>query len=98
MGPQSVEMGYEVGIMQVLQHGQRIDVENQIIYPGFAYEVMASNGVVERFADNLALKYYYYEQLTTLLQDAGFRIREEYGWYDKSPIENGRELIFACTR
>lgn len=72
MGPQSVEMGYEVGIMQVLQHGQRIDVE----YPGFAYEVMASNGVVERFADNLALKYYYYEQLKTLLQDAAFRIKE----------------------
>ena len=78
--------------------GQRIDIENQIIYPGFAYEVMANNGVVERFADNLALKYYYYEQLTKLLQDAGFRIREEYGWYDKSPIENGRELIFVCTR
>ncbi|BAE85568.1 class I SAM-dependent methyltransferase [Desulfitobacterium hafniense] len=78
--------------------GQRIDIENQIIYPGFAYEVMANNEVVERFADNLALKYYYYEQLTKLLQDAGFRIRKEYGWYDKTPIENGRELIFVCIR
>lgn len=85
------------GNLVVKKHwGDRIDVKNQIIYPVFAYEVSKTNGVTERFVDHLSLKYYYYMQLKTLLLDAGFHIIDEYGWYDKSPIDNGRELIFVC--
>lgn len=32
------------------------------------------------------------------LAEAGFSIEEEYGWYDKSGIKSGRELIFVCKR
>ncbi len=76
--------------------GERIDVANQIIYPNFAYEVIHQDDTIERFVDRLSLKYYYFEQLKKILQDAGFHIINEYGWYDKSAIENGRELIFVC--
>lgn len=76
--------------------GERIDIQNQIIYPKFIYEVTDKNGNTEKFIEHLELKYYYYEQLKTLLENNGFKIFEEYGWYDKSGIEGGRELIIIC--
>lgn len=53
---------------------------------------------MKRIEEDLKLKYYYYDQLVKHLEEAGFSIEEEYGWYDKSDIENGRELIFVCKR
>jgi len=77
--------------------GEKINVENQIIFPKFIYEVTDKNGNVEKHIEHLELKYYYYEQLKTLLKNNGFEILEEYGWYDKSKIEDGRELIIVCS-
>ena len=87
------------GCRVVKKHwGDKIDTERQIIYPHFAYEVTNPDGVTERMEEELSLKYYYYEQLKYLLISNGFRIIDEFGWYDKSPVENGRELIFVCGR
>jgi SAM-dependent methyltransferase len=87
------------GIRIVKKHGgEKIDVKKQIIYPYFAFEITHPDGNIERIIDKLALKYYYYEQLKELLLNNGFFITEEYGWYDKSGIEGGRELIFVCRR
>jgi SAM-dependent methyltransferase len=73
--------------------GDKIDVKNQIIYPSFIYEIIDKDGNTEKHYEHLALKYYYYEQLINILKENGFKILEEYGWYDKSQIENNRELI-----
>lgn len=32
------------------------------------------------------------------LENAGLSIVGEYGWYDKSSIKDGRELIFICKK
>lgn len=72
---------------------EKIDTKNQIIYPSFIYEIRNKNGDIEKYTEQLELKYYYYEQLIKLLKENGFKILEEYGWYDKSRIENGKELI-----
>ena len=77
-------------------YGEKIDTINQIIYPVFIYEVTDRNGSTEKFTEHLELKYYYHEQLKTLLENNGFSVLEEYGWYDKSKLEDGRELIMAC--
>jgi len=77
---------------------EKIDVKNQIIYPKFIYEIIDKNGNIEKYIEYLELKYYYYEQLKTLLENNGYKITEEYGWYDKSKIENGRELIMICKK
>lgn len=61
-------------------------------------EITESNGNMKRLEEHLKLKYYYYDQITKYLTDAGFSIEEEYCWYDKSDITNGRELIFVCKR
>ena len=47
----------------------------------------------ERIKEKLSLKYYYYKQLKDYLTENGLKVTEEYGWYDKSDIKNGRELI-----
>ena len=76
--------------------GEKIDVKEQIIYPKFIYEITDENGNKEEHIEHLELKYYYHEQLKKILINNGFKILEEYGWYDKSGIENGRELIIVC--
>lgn len=77
---------------------ERIDVEKQIIYPGYAYEVTGPDGSFRRVEERLQLKYYYHGQLRELMETAGFRIQAEYGWFDKSPVEGERELIFLCGK
>lgn len=79
--------------------GDKIDVDNQIIYPHFAYEVTDKNGIKERFAEDLRLKYYYENQLEEVVTKSGFTIYERFGWYNKQSIEEAnRELIFVCGR
>jgi SAM-dependent methyltransferase len=77
-------------------YGEKIDIKNQIIYPGFIYEVTDQTGNTEKYVEHLELKYYYHEQLKQLLENNGLKMLEEYGWYDKSEISNGRELIIIC--
>ena len=72
--------------------------DNQVIYPHFAFEVTYPDGRMNRITDDLALKYYYPTQLRDTLEGAGLRILEQYGWYDKSPLEGGRETIYVCTK
>jgi hypothetical protein len=36
--------------------------------------------------------------LKKILLENGFEIIEKFGWYDKTEIENGRELIMVCKK
>lgn len=79
--------------------GDKIDIENQVIYPHFAYEVTDKDGNTSRLTEDLKLKYYYKDQLKFAVQNAGFLVKEKFGWYDKSSLEeNRREIIFVCGR
>jgi hypothetical protein len=78
--------------------GNKIDIERQVIYPNYAYEISHESGSFERIEEKLSLKYYYYQQLKDYLKVNGLDVVEEYGWYDKSDIKNGRELIFVCGK
>lgn len=87
------------GLKIVKKHwGSKIDIERQVIYPNFAYEISDKTGSFERIEEKLSLKYYYYQQLKDYLTEKKFEVIEEYGWYDKSDIKNGRELIFVCRK
>ena len=86
------------GIRVVKKHwGDKIDTQNRVIYPHFAFEVTYPDGRAERIVDDLSLKYYYNEQLRAVIEKAGMEICEEYSWYDKAP-KNGREIIFICKK
>jgi SAM-dependent methyltransferase len=77
--------------------GSKIDTANRIIYPHFAFEVKYPDRKTERIVDDLILKYYFNDQLRTVIEKADMEIIEEYSWYDKSP-PGGREIIFVCRR
>ena len=78
--------------------GVKIDPVNLIIYPELIYQIIEPDGTVSEKIEPLELKYYYYEQLKELLESAGFKIKEEFGYYDKSEINKGKELIFVCGK
>lgn len=89
----------ETGFKLTKKHwGSKIDLAKQIIYPNFAYELSDKVEILERIEEELALRYYYYQELKDYLILNGFNVVEEYGWYDKSDINNGRELIFLCRK
>lgn len=77
--------------------GDKIDIENQIIYPHFAFEVTYPDGKKQRIVDDLKLKYYYKDQLRAVIEKAGMEITGQYSWYDKTPLD-GREIIYVCRR
>jgi SAM-dependent methyltransferase len=77
---------------------ERIDTARQIVYPAYAYEVTSSDGSFRRAEERLALKYYYYGQFRGLIEGCGFHIRDEYGWFDKSPVAGEREMIFLSNK
>lgn len=87
------------GNLVVKKHwGDKIDTANQIIYPHFAYEV-DKNGSTSRYIEDIKLKYYYREQLQAALEKADLRVKEQFGWYDKTTIEETwREIILVCGR
>ena len=84
------------GIMITKKHwGSKIDVERQVIYPNYAYEISDESGRFERIEEKLSLKYYYYQQLKDYLAVSGLDVAEEFGWYDKSDIKKWQRNDFC---
>ena len=78
---------------------ERIDTENQIIYPYLAYNVTYPDGQTERLVEPLQMKYYYSRQIRAEMEKAGLEVISEFSWYDKSPPgPQGREIILVCGR
>lgn len=75
-----------------------IDVENQIIYPVLFYYVTDQNGKTKKYTETLSLKYYYEDQIKELLESNRFEIIEEFGYYNKIPIKDGKEIILVCRK
>lgn len=78
--------------------GNKIDLEKQVIYPEMIYQLITPNGEIKEARESLELKYYYYDQLKELLESEGFNILKEFGYYDKSEIQQGKEMIFVCNK
>ncbi|MCL2772126.1 MAG: class I SAM-dependent methyltransferase [Oscillospiraceae bacterium] len=79
--------------------GDKIDLQNRIIYITFVYEVKDKTGNISSFEDKLKLKYHYEHQLEDIIVKAGLKIKEKFGWYDKTSIQDAnRELIFVCGK
>jgi hypothetical protein len=74
---------------------KRIDQQRQVLYVDLVYRV---EGLQEDVVEPLAVAYFFEEQMRALLQQHGFRIVEELGYFDGRPIAEGPELIFICER
>jgi SAM-dependent methyltransferase len=60
--------------------------------------LVLENGVESVKEDLLTIKYYEYNDIIDILTGLKFRIREEYGYYDKRDVKDGEEMIFVCTK
>lgn len=76
---------------------KKIDLAEQIIHAEVYYQVTRPDGDVSQLVEPLVLKYYYQSQMESMLAEAGFRVVDRYGDYDKRPIGQGREQIFVCA-
>jgi len=56
------------------------------------------NGIEMVKEDLLTAKYYEYNDIVDILMGLKFKIKEEYGYYDKRTIKDGDEMIFVCTK
>lgn len=90
----------ETGNYVVKTHwGDNIDTKNQIIYSHCGFNVTDKNGKTTRVTDDFKLKYYYRDQIESIIEKAGFTIKERFGWYNKNPIETDRrEIILVCGK
>jgi SAM-dependent methyltransferase len=69
------------------------DEARGVLLPRYAYEFGGN-----RCEESLALRMYRYDRLRGMIADCGLAVVEEYGWYDRRPVEMGEEYIFVCRK
>lgn len=73
----------------------KVDKFEQLVYSRYTIIDESKNIKRELFDDNV-LRYYYIEDICRVLKSCGFNVIETYGWFDRSPLENNREIIIVA--
>lgn len=81
-----------------VDEGYKIDLKEQILFVTQRYFIEQNGKVIEEKIDHLNMKYYYYEQMVSLIKESGLSIIDFYGWFDKSRGLQGRDMIFVCAK
>jgi hypothetical protein len=78
---------------------KEIDKERQIIYPHKTFRITKPDGTVEKVVKRSPFKYFFEDQVRSLLAANGLKIIEEMGYYDGRPInEKNSEFLFVCQK
>jgi hypothetical protein len=56
------------------------------------------NGKETIVEDLLTYKYYEHDEIVEILTSLKFKVKEEYGYYDKRTIKEGDEMILVCKK
>ncbi|MCB0386275.1 MAG: hypothetical protein KDD43_12855, partial [Bdellovibrionales bacterium] len=65
----------------------------------FIYRTYEGDHQVDEEMWDLKMSYYTYPQLLALFELADLRVREEYGTYDKGPLDNqANQMIFVVEK
>lgn len=85
---------------KVTRHSIRksFDLEKRLLFTEFIYRLYKNDGRIEEYRDRIRLRYFYEDDIRERIDRAGFKIVEEYGWYDGTPLNEGREFIFVCCK
>ena len=72
----------------------------QIVHSHYVFEILQNDRVVDTRTDYLELGYLYHNQAQTLFRKCGLIIKESYGWFDKTPIDENskRDLIYVLSK
>ena len=79
---------------------KQIDIQRQIIFSDLFFYTYKNGEIADRKTEHLKLRYYYEEQLSSLLKDNGFVIKAKYGYYDKRSIDavDATEMIIVSKK
>ncbi len=90
--PNGKTLSYSYRVAQKHPALQYNDVE-------FIYSVTDVDGTTERHVDALPWRYYFRFELEHLLDRSGFRIIDQYGNFDQSPLaDDSPEMIFVAEK
>lgn len=71
------------------------DIQRQLMQVKQCFYVQRTGSQTKKFEDNLLIRYYSYAQIKVLLEKY-FDVVEEYGYYDRTQLGLGSEMIFVC--
>jgi hypothetical protein len=75
-----------------------LDRLNQFTEGEFIFRSYRGEELVKEERSPLNMSYYTYPQILLLLKNAGFKVLEEYGSYDREPISVCKEMIFIAEK
>jgi SAM-dependent methyltransferase len=79
---------------------KEIDTDKQIIYPHKTYRITKEDGTEEKIIKRAPWKYFFPDQIRSLITSNRFDIIEEMGSYDGRPINavTEPEFVFICRK
>lgn len=85
---------------KVTRHSIRkaVDPDKRLLFIDYVYRLYKRDGTVEEYRDSIRLRYFYEKDIRKLIDSSGFKIAEAYGWYDGTPVHEGNEFIFVCSK
>lgn len=75
-----------------------LDLDKRLLFTDYIYRLYNNDSLIEEYHDSIRLRYFYGDDIRELITSSGFKIDEEYGWYDGSPVNEGNEFIFVCSK
>lgn len=96
-----------INVESILEGGEKVtrhsirkayDPNKRLLFKDFTYRLYKNDGFVEEYHDTIRLRYFYGDDIRKLITSSGFTIDVEYGWYDGTPINEGNEFIFVCSK
>ena len=71
----------------------RIDAKRLVLYPELVYRRFRGDELVEEAVLQIAMRCYYPDELTSLIESHGFRVLEKWGGYAGEAYGEGGELV-----
>ncbi len=85
------------GVARLLRYDtERYDPVRQVDDSIYQYELQYTDGRVERFSRDLSWQMTFPNELELLMEDAGLRVTERYGDYERSPFDR-RSFLYLWT-
>ena len=99
LGRESISYNITDGKKQIIRSTINHHADTSKKYIQYKNKIrILENGKETVKEDLLTIKYYEYEDIKALLKKTGFKVKEEFGYYDKRKIADGDEMIFVCTK
>jgi len=72
---------------------ERIDADRRVLYPELVYRRFEGDDIVEEAVLRIVMRYYYPEELTSLIESHGFKVLGKWGGYAGEAYGEGGELV-----